>query len=407
MYPNNIEKMNVKRAVEVLSPDVTSALECLKEQAGHSCHPCFAAGGPTIVFMKNMYRWFVLHDTSNKQQHVQQRFPDVRHYDDPNDERLEWLEVAFPLYIEELKKQATHPLGFLTTETYEALLLTTYSTVACIRYLLITEKFIFVLTRKFSSDPIESLFGTLRRSLGCNDQLDVRSAVSGLQKLLRTGIAAASAHSNVAHDEEPGQGKGCLVTVQPQPLVVQQMPVISTKLPEEALEVLKRLKVETVPASLPTLELSATVYVGGYIARVVMEHMECEDCQALTAKPLSNQPLQQFVRHQDRGGLLYPSEKLLYVLQILQQFVQIALEKAPRLQRPLKTLLEAAVPAVSDSGLLKCPQSNSQHHQALTELICRRFIRPLLANYASEATDKNDVYKTFFKKPLSRKYVKL
>ncbi|KAH6932768.1 hypothetical protein HPB50_009374 [Hyalomma asiaticum] len=155
--------MNVLRAVEVFASDATSALEVLKEQGGHSCHPCFAFAGPTIVFMRNMYRWFLLHDTSNTVQHVLQRSPDVGHYDDPNDDRMEWLEVSFPMYIEELKKDLSSPRGFFTTETYEALLLTTYSTVSCIRYLLSTHKFHFVLTRKFSIDPIESLFGTLRR----------------------------------------------------------------------------------------------------------------------------------------------------------------------------------------------------------------------------------------------------
>ncbi|KAH6944999.1 hypothetical protein HPB50_006701 [Hyalomma asiaticum] len=94
-------------------------------------------------------------------QHVLQCSPDVGYYDDPNDDRLEWLEVSFPMYIEELKKDVSSR-GFFTTETCEALLLTTYSTVSCIRYMLSAEKFHFVLTRKFSSDPIESLFGTLR-----------------------------------------------------------------------------------------------------------------------------------------------------------------------------------------------------------------------------------------------------
>ncbi|KAH6932411.1 hypothetical protein HPB50_005354 [Hyalomma asiaticum] len=254
--------------------------------------------------MKNIHRWFILHDTSNKLQHVHQRFPDVRRYDDPDDQRLEWLEVTFPEYMENLKKQATHARGFLTTETYEALLLTTYSTVACIRYLLRTENFPSVLTRKFSSDPTESLFGTLRRSLGCNDQLDARSAVSGLQKLLKTGIAAASENSNVLRSEEAGQNNRVVVAR-------QQTPTISAKLPQEAVHVSERLKRTNVPASLPTLQLSATVYVGGYIARVVMEHTDCKDCCAVTTKALCNHPLQQFVRHQDRGGLLHPLDKLL------------------------------------------------------------------------------------------------
>ncbi|KAH9366530.1 hypothetical protein HPB48_010316 [Haemaphysalis longicornis] len=260
VYPNNIEKMNVKTAVEVFSPDVTAALEFLKDQAGHGSHPSFAFAGPAIAFMKNIFRWFTLHDTSSKVQHIQQRFPDARHYDSPEDDRLEWLNVTFPMYIEELKKNAASPEGFLTKETYEALLLTTYSTAACVRYLLVTQKFFFVITRKFSSDPIESMFGTLRRSLGCNDQLDVRSGMSGLEKLLKTGIAAASEESNVLHTEQPEPSKGLLLTA-------TEACNSSGELPLEAAHVLKRLKVARVPASLPTLQLSATVYVGGYIAR--------------------------------------------------------------------------------------------------------------------------------------------
>lgn len=400
VYPNNIEKMNVIRAVEVFSLDVTSALEFLKEQAGHGSHPSFAFAGPAIVFMKNIFRWFTLHDTSNKVQHIHQRFPDTRHFDNCDDDRLEWLNVTFPLYIEDLKKKSTSPRGFLTTETYEALLLTTYSTAACVRHLLVTEKFSFVLTRKFSSDPIEALFGTLRRSLGCNDQLDVRSAMSGLEKLLKTGIAAASESSNVLHNERPELRKGILVNA----------PVTSgssVKLPPEAGLVLERLKIARVPASLPTLQLSATVYVGGYIARVIREHVTCDSCYSLMSKPLSYQPLQQLTRNQDRGGLLYPSDQLVYVLDILRLFVETALKKAPKLEKPLRTLQEAAVPAIVDCGLLNCPQNDRLHHQDLVQLICVKFIRPLLVNYASAATDRIDIYKSFAQKPLSRKYVKL
>lgn len=58
------------------------------------------------------------------------------------------------------------------------------------RYLLNAEKFPFMLTCKFNSDPIESLLKTLRMPAACNDTLDVRDAFSGLDKLLDTGIAA-------------------------------------------------------------------------------------------------------------------------------------------------------------------------------------------------------------------------
>ncbi|KAH8028679.1 hypothetical protein HPB51_018082 [Rhipicephalus microplus] len=158
-------------------------------------------GSPTITFMKNFYRSFVLHDTSNTVQHLYQNFADARHYDDVEDPRLEWLEVTFSLYLDGLKKRCNHPREFLTKATYEAVLVTTYFTVACIRHLLTDESFFFVLTLRFNSDPIESLFGRLRMSSGANDTLNVRAALSGLVKTLKTGIDAASAASNVAHAE--------------------------------------------------------------------------------------------------------------------------------------------------------------------------------------------------------------
>ncbi|KAG0445416.1 hypothetical protein HPB47_015514, partial [Ixodes persulcatus] len=118
--------------------------------------------------------------------------------------------------VNDLSKRANTPHQFLSKETYEALLMTSYSTVACVRHLLTKEHFLFVLTRKFSSDCIESLFGTLRRALGCNDQVDVRSAMAGLEKILKTGIATAPASCNVAHDDAPPHLQG-LQAVQPRP----------------------------------------------------------------------------------------------------------------------------------------------------------------------------------------------
>lgn len=118
-----------------------------------------------------------------------------------------------------------------------------------------------------------------------------------------------------------------------------------------------------------------------------------------TSKPLSDQPLQQSTRNQDRGGLLYPSNQLVYVFNILCLFMQSPLKRESKLQKPLKTLQAAAVPAIVDSGLLSCPQSDQLQHQDLAKLICLKFIRPLLINYASTAINQSDVYKSFSQKP--------
>lgn len=70
------------------------------------------------------------------------------------------------------------------------------STVLCTRHLLALG-FHFVLTGKFSSDDVESLFSTIRQLNGSNDQTDAYAALSSLQKILVTGIIHSSPSGNV------------------------------------------------------------------------------------------------------------------------------------------------------------------------------------------------------------------
>ncbi|KAH7965348.1 hypothetical protein HPB49_006266 [Dermacentor silvarum] len=64
LYPSNIEKMNVRSAVQLFGVAVTAALKHLKDQAGHTCDLEFASAGPTIKFMEAMQKWFTLMDRS-------------------------------------------------------------------------------------------------------------------------------------------------------------------------------------------------------------------------------------------------------------------------------------------------------------------------------------------------------
>lgn len=239
-------------------------------------------------------------------------------------------------------------------------------------------------------------------SSGSNDVLDVRAALTGLEKILKTGIAASSEGSNVAHSEPAA-------TSRPLPAEVLTSSLQSkSALTRRALVILERLNSTVLPQHLPSLQISATVYIGGYIARVISEQMKCDSCIAISTKPVTNQPLLQFTRSQDRGGLLYPSDQLLFALDTVRAFAECALKESPTLQKPLATLVQQAVPALCASNLLKCKDNfDDTHRVKLMELTSVRFLRPLLSNYAFSVTDKHDAYKYFAKKPLSRKCMKL
>ncbi|KAH9379829.1 hypothetical protein HPB48_010398 [Haemaphysalis longicornis] len=94
--------MGVKTALQVFSPAITAALSFMKDQAGHTCDAKFAGVGPTVQFMSNMHKWFVLMDVSNW--HIHQNNPDTKEFSYPDDLRLHWLELVFIEYTENLKE---------------------------------------------------------------------------------------------------------------------------------------------------------------------------------------------------------------------------------------------------------------------------------------------------------------
>lgn len=99
------------------------------------------------------------------------------------------------MYFMEWKEGISYKMEFLSDETYEALRVTSMSTVLCTKFLL-NSGFHFVLTAKFSSDDVESLFSTIWQLNGSNDQTDAYTALSSLQKILVTGIIHASFSAN-------------------------------------------------------------------------------------------------------------------------------------------------------------------------------------------------------------------
>ncbi|XP_049512853.1 uncharacterized protein LOC119431730 isoform X2 [Dermacentor silvarum] len=196
--PTNFEKMHVGRAVQLFSNEVISAVEFLKDYPSyHQKAEMFRNAGATINFMRMIQKWFAIHNVANRTAHLELRNPDQMQFFCKTEERRQWLEEEFPQYLQDIN-EACKPNAkkFLSAETYEALLLTSQSTVLCVKYLL-DSGFFYVLTRDLSSDSVELLFSALRQMSGGNDCLDARAVTFSLEKILRTGILCASQASNV------------------------------------------------------------------------------------------------------------------------------------------------------------------------------------------------------------------
>lgn len=209
---------------------------------------------------------------------------------------------------------------FFSKDTYHAIVVATKSNVHCICHLLSVKHFRLVLTRKLSSDPIESLFGFLRRSSGSNDMLDVKSAVCGLEKILKTGILAAS-------EERKQRSKLdvlCIETTSLFQISPNTIPGAAEKISDMAVAALKEHCLsEGQCRSNP--DVASVAMVGGFTVRAASESISCQNCVALLQGPKARTPLLGLIAHQDHGGLLYVSQELLKLLVGLREFVDCVL----------------------------------------------------------------------------------
>lgn len=89
LYPSNFQKMKVYPAVQIFSPPVTASLKYLSEHGGAEFDH-FKSCLPTVVYMETMYKFFQVHDVSNRKQYIKCRDSNTAPYLDFNDERLLW-----------------------------------------------------------------------------------------------------------------------------------------------------------------------------------------------------------------------------------------------------------------------------------------------------------------------------
>ncbi|KAH7966156.1 hypothetical protein HPB49_014068 [Dermacentor silvarum] len=101
VYPSNLEKMNVLRAVQIFSPQVIAALCHLQEnRCGDPALYSFRGVSPTILFMKMMKQWFDVHDM------VYSGSDNKKPISDENDHRILWLEKDFTCYVRNIQEES-------------------------------------------------------------------------------------------------------------------------------------------------------------------------------------------------------------------------------------------------------------------------------------------------------------
>ncbi|KAM7281505.1 uncharacterized protein ISCGN_005772 [Ixodes scapularis] len=400
LWPSNFEKMNVGRAVDIFSPRVTSVLRFLQQHGQRLGAPGFEGCLPTVEFMELVYKWFVLHNLKSTTVHVTSRDAMRMPFWSPDDERLSWLQGDCLAYFASWKASATHKMEFLSAETYEALRVTTTSTVLCTRHLL-NSGFHFVLTSKYSSDDVESLFSTIRQLNGSNDQTDAYAALSALQKILMTGILHSSTSANV------GSVVGPLGHASKLPPLPVEQPTASQDLGKLLLPHLAVLERYPCPPQ-QSLKASTLALIAGFLVTAVQDRIQCEGCLLKLQAPHSCSPTTALIAGIDRGGLSYPTLAFVGFVCHLERAATGAATVLARGPKPLKTFTSAVLPALMKNPFFECPQDSSvAHKRALVSLLLSKFMRPFLANLTNGMTEAHAKRKLLKKKPMSRKVLKI
>ncbi|PIK46436.1 hypothetical protein BSL78_16683 [Apostichopus japonicus] len=185
-------RMRVYLAAQVLSKTVANALESMGKPELSS----------TILFIRTINDWFDCLNVANTKQHFQGRNANLAPYKSVDDERFKVLVGEYFLGFldewyaesqsaEDVPKKDRYKL-FISRETYSGMHITVKSFVSLAKELLQNPSVEYVLSEKFSQDPLEEYFSKQRGCGGRNDNPSVQQVGHNMLSLMVAGSRAVS-----------------------------------------------------------------------------------------------------------------------------------------------------------------------------------------------------------------------
>lgn len=96
---------------------------------------------------------------------------------------------------------------------------------------------------------------------------------------------------------------------------------------------------------------------------------------------------------------------LIELVVCLRKYLDIVLEHRQNISHPLSAAVQNAVPILLRSRFFCC--TDDEHRAELFKLVCTKFFRPLLTNFATNSTELQRRKNLFVRKPVSRKILKV
>ncbi|KAH8027393.1 hypothetical protein HPB51_005221 [Rhipicephalus microplus] len=286
LFPSNLEKQNVKLALQVLNDTVPPAVR----EIGGKNNLCHVEG--TATFIEIMVKWWKIVNVKTPSKGARLRDEFQEPVFSLSDRKVDFLYNLLD-WMEEWKERTKGcDSGTLTKETHAALYQTTQGLIEISRYCLDELKLTYVLLGKIQTDCLEDRFGKYRQLAGAQYHVSIRQVYECENKLrLQSTLPTVVNTVSVSDPDEQWQdldseancsGPGCNVVVT-----------------EETLSKMKDI--------IPVL-----VYVAGYAAYAALKKLKCDKCrEALTLnKEISVSVADKhydLIRSMDRGGLVHPA----------------------------------------------------------------------------------------------------
>lgn len=286
LFPTDIEKQNVKLALQVLNETVPPALR----EIGNK-HNLYHVEG-TAMFIEIIAKWWKVVNVKTPSKGARLRDEFQEPVFSVEDRKIDFL-YDFLDWMEEWKKTTKDcDSGTLTKETHAGLHQTTQGLIEIVRYCLDELKLSYVLLGKIQTDCLEDRFGKYRQLAGSHYHVSIRQVYECENKLrLQSTLPTVATSRNVSEEDEQWQdldGKAnCL------------RPKCNVVVTEETLTKMKDI--------IPVL-----VYVAGYAVYAALKKLKCQKCrEALTLnKAISVSVTDKhydLIRAMDRGGLVHPT----------------------------------------------------------------------------------------------------
>ncbi|XP_065298429.1 uncharacterized protein [Dermacentor albipictus] len=362
LCPSNIERQNVKLALQIFNDYLPQALRAL----GTKHNLLFFEG--TATFIEIVVKWWKIVNvkTPSKGKRLLDKFQEPVHPNE-NDIKIDFLRNLLA-WLEEWKSKNLDS-GTLTRETHAAIDHTTYALVEFTKYCLEELKFSYVLLGKIQTDSLEERFGKYRMLAGSQYHVSIRQVYECENKLrLQSTLPAISKDERwdefQTHTDHPRPSLNVVVT-------------------KDALSEIKEI--------VPVL-----VYVAGYAVYASLKKLNCSKCRdALTEKRLTSvsdsDGRYDLVKQLDRGGLVYPA--IFAVNAVAHNYVVVkqlsAKEEFINLpnQRRLVTDLTLELLVSDDSSEFDACEDGHKCEFVLRHLLwCSTNI--LLRNYCCKMNDK-------------------